>query len=63
MTFIKLKSLSHVPLFETPWTAAHQTPPGDTNFDHWVKVVFVKFLLCQLTSYFFSINKYLWGEM
>ena len=36
---------------------------GDINFDHSVKVVFVKFLLCQSTSYFFSINKYLWGKM
>ena len=25
---VKVKSLSHVQLFETPWTVAHQTPPS-----------------------------------
>ena len=25
---VKVKSLSHVRLFETPWTVAHQTPPS-----------------------------------
>ena len=25
---VKVKSLSHVRLFETPWTAAHQAPPS-----------------------------------
>ena len=25
---VKVKSLSHVQLFETPWTAAHQAPPS-----------------------------------
>ena len=25
---LKVKSLSHVRLFETPWTVAHQTPPS-----------------------------------
>ena len=25
---VKVKSLSHVRLFTTPWTAAHQAPPS-----------------------------------
>ena len=27
-TFVKVKSLSRVRLFETPWTAAYQAPPS-----------------------------------
>ena len=25
---VKVKSLSHVPLFATPWTVAYQAPPS-----------------------------------
>ena len=34
---LKVKSLSHVQLFETPWTAAHQTPPsmGFSRQEYW----------------------------
>ena len=34
---VKVKSLSHVQLFETPWTAAHQAPPslGFSRQEHW----------------------------
>ena len=34
---VKVKSLSHVQLFTTPWTAAHQTPPsmGFSRQEHW----------------------------
>ena len=28
LTIKKVKSLSHVPLFATPWTIAHQAPPS-----------------------------------
>ena len=34
---VKLKSLSHVGLFATPWTAAHQAPPptGFSRQEYW----------------------------
>ena len=34
---VKVKSLSHVQLFETPWTAAYQPPPsvGFSRQDYW----------------------------
>ena len=34
---VKVKSLSHVWLFETPWTAAHQAPPsmGFSRQEYW----------------------------
>ena len=30
---MKVKSLSRIRLFETPWTAAYQAPPSMTNLD------------------------------
>ena len=34
---VKVKSLTRVPLFETPWTAAHQAPPptGFSRQEYW----------------------------
>ena len=34
---VKVKSLSHIWLFATPWTAAHQAPPsmGVSRQEHW----------------------------
>ena len=34
---VKMKSLSHVRLFPTPWTAAHQAPPpmGFSRQEYW----------------------------
>ena len=34
---VKVKSLSHVQLLATPWTAAHQAPPpmGFSRQEHW----------------------------
>ena len=34
---MKVKSLSHVRLFETPWTAAYQVPPpmGFSRQEYW----------------------------
>ena len=34
---VKVKSLSHVQLFTTPWTAAHQAPPsmGSSRQEYW----------------------------
>ena len=37
---VKVKSLSHVRLFATPWTVAHQSPwsEANANYLHWTKV-------------------------
>ena len=37
---VKVKSLSHVRLFATPWTAAHQAPPpmGFSRQEYWSRV-------------------------
>ena len=37
---VKVKSLSHVWLFETPWTAAYQVPPsmGFSRQEYWSRV-------------------------
>ena len=34
---MKVKSLTHVQLFATPWTATHQAPPylGFSRQEHW----------------------------
>ena len=39
---VKVNSLSHVPLFATPWTAAHQAPPsmGLSRLEYWSGVPF-----------------------
>ena len=39
---VKVKSLSHVWLFSTPWTAAHQAPPsmGFSRQEHWSRLPF-----------------------
>ena len=39
---MKVKSLSHVRLFETPWTAAYQAPPsmGFSRQEHWSGGIF-----------------------
>ena len=39
---VKVKSLSHVLLFATPWTAAYQTPPsmGSSRQEYWSGVLF-----------------------
>ena len=39
---VKVKSLSHVRLLSTPWTAAHQAPPsmGFSRQEHWSGVPF-----------------------
>ena len=40
---MKVKSLSRVPLFATPWTAAHQAPPplGLSRQEHWSGLPFL----------------------
>ena len=39
---VKVKSLSHVQLFATPWTVAYQTPPsmGFSREEYWKGVPF-----------------------
>ena len=39
---VKVKLLSHVRLFETPWTVAHHTPPsmGFSRQEYWSGVSF-----------------------
>ena len=48
---VKVKSLSHVWLFETPWTAAHQTPPsmGFSRQECWSGVL-LPFLWLAMTN-------------
>ena len=42
MLKVKVKSLSRVRLFATPWTVAHQAPPsmGFSRQEHWSGVPF-----------------------
>ena len=39
---VKVKSLSHVRLFETQWTVAHQAPPsmGFSRQEYWIGLPF-----------------------
>ena len=45
---VKVKSLSRVQLFATPWTAAHQAPPsmGVSRQEYWSGVLLLSLLLC-----------------
>ena len=40
---VKVKSLSHVQLFATPWTVAHHAPPsmGFSRREHWSELSFL----------------------
>ena len=51
---VKVKLLSHVRLFETPWTAAYQDPPsmGFSRREHWSGC----HLLLQVTTALFSMS-------
>ena len=42
---VKVKSLSHVRLFETPWTVAYQAPPfmGVSRQGYWSGLPFISF--------------------
>ena len=63
---VKVQSLSHVRLFETPWTAAHQAPPsmGFSRQEYWSGVpsaspVFFPRSYSQLSpSFSFSFSFY-----
>ena len=64
---VKVKSLSHVRLLVTPWTAAHQAPPsmGFSRQESWSGVplpspptshTLSQFLLPNISQVFFPIN-------
>ena len=62
---LKMKSLSHVRLFMTPWTAAYQAPPsmGFSRQEYWSGVplpspwILTKLMKLQKTSFIGSIEK------
>ena len=45
ITFSSVQSLSHVQLFVTPWTAAHQASLSITNSQNLLKLMFVELLM------------------
>ena len=44
-SFAVVRSLSHVRLFETPWTAAHQASLSITNSQSWLKLMSMKLVM------------------
>ena len=52
---VKVKSLSRVWLFVTPWNAAHQAPPsmGFSRQEYWSGVLSMQQLINSLSSYSF----------
>ena len=50
---VKVKSLSHVRLFATPWTAAHQAPPsmGFSRREYWSGVLLKRMKYCHLQQH------------
>ena len=42
LIFSSVQSLSHIPLFETPWTAAHQASLSITNSQSLLKLMFIE---------------------
>ena len=57
---VKVKSLSHVQLFTTPWTAVHQAPPfmGFSRQEYWSVV-----LLPSPMQLLYHITKGTWASM
>ena len=57
---VKVKSLSHVPLFTTPWTAAHQAPPsmGFSRQEDWMGC----HCLLRLTHYYLILIPFISGN-
>ena len=56
---VNVKSLSHVRLFATPWTAAYQAPPSSMGFsrqDYWsgLPLPFLKFIHSPILIFSFS---------
>ena len=57
---VKVKLLSHVWLFSTPWTAAHQVPPsmGCSRQEYWSAVHLPSPLITLLLSHFSCVWLY-----
>ena len=61
---MKVKSLSHVQLWATPWTAAYRTPPsiGCSRQEYWSGVpspspIIHNYLLWKLHKHFWTFNR------
>ena len=48
---VKVKLLSHVQLFVTPWNVAHQAPPSMARIMEWVAISFCNYVLSYLFMY------------
>ena len=61
---VKVKSLSPVGLFETPWTAAYQTPPsmGFSSQEYWSGLPLPSPKYVQLLSKKKKIKTFLYSE-
>ena len=61
---VKMKSLSRVRLFATPWSAAYQAPPSVGFFQarvlEWGAIAFPKTLLVRYIKERFSIYSFAW---
>ena len=59
---VKVKSLSHVWLFETPWTAAHQAPPsmGFSRQEYWSGVPSPSLMMNPTYMLIYHISRVVW---
>ena len=55
---VKVKSLSHVQLFATPWTAAHQAPPsmGFSRQEYWSRLPFPSYIYIHIHIYLLTLG-------
>ena len=60
---VKVKSLSHVRLFTTPWTAAYQAPPSMGFFQARVLEWGAVDLLCYSSSLSERNHNIIWGDI
>ena len=62
---VKVKSLSHVRLLATPWTAAHQAPPsmGFSRQEYWSRVPLPSPSKWWYTHTYLCSTNYNFGEM
>ena len=60
---VKVKSLSHVQLLATPWTAAYQAPPsmGFSRQEYWSGVP-LSTLICKMSNYPYMILNFKTAE-
>ena len=59
MVKVKVKSLSRVPLFATPWTVAYQAPPsmGFSRQEYWSGVPFLT-LNCSVWFLAYTVTRF-----